>query len=207
MHTLFRTSSEHCFNTLRSHRLPQAMNNSVDNDNSSESTTLPRVADLETGIVISPLLVTIHTVTLSFVSVVGFFGNLAVFAAFGLNAKLRSKPFNLILLNLTLADFGVSCIIPFTIVYEQLGFWPLDVAACFFYILVDYGMTTMSALTMVLISVDRCWAACWSTTYRTLNTRKRTMLCIAALWLVLIDCRQELNLVTSAVISNLHCKN
>ena len=167
------------------------MNNS---DNSSESTTLPGVADMDTlptAIIISPLLLIINTVTLSIIAVIGFFGNLAVFAAFGLNAKLCSKPFNLILLNLTLADFGVSCIIPFTIVYEQLGFWPLDVAACFMFILVDYGMTTMSALTMVLISIDRCWAACWSTTYRTLNTRKRTVLCIAILWLVLINCQQE----------------
>lgn len=157
------------------------MNSSADNTNSSESSTLSGLDELA---ITNPFFLTITTVILSIIAVIGFFGNLAVFAAFGLNAKLRSKHFNLIILNLTLADFCVSCILPLTILYDKLGFWPLDAVTCFVYILGDYGMTTISALTMVLISVDRCWAACWSNSYRTLNTRKRTLLCIAVLWLV-----------------------
>lgn len=46
----------------------------------------------------------------------------------------------------------------------------------------DWGMTFASIYTLVAISVDRYWAACFSVHYKTHNTRRRTIVIIAIVW-------------------------
>ena len=46
----------------------------------------------------------------------------------------------------------------------------------------DWGMTFASIYTLVAISIDRYWAACYSLHYRRHNTKKRTIVIIVMIW-------------------------
>ena len=46
----------------------------------------------------------------------------------------------------------------------------------------DWGMTFASIYTLVAISIDRYWAACYSLHYRRHNTKRRTIVIIVMIW-------------------------
>jgi len=121
-------------------------------------------------------------------AVLGFVGNALTLLAFVTERKLLRKNFNLLLINLTVADLFVSVFdLPFQVIYNQLGYWPFGVVECALLIFVDWGMTFVSIFTLVAISIDRYWAACYAQSYKIHNTRKRTLICIAFVWLVMIN--------------------
>ena len=120
--------------------------------------------------------------------VLGFVGNFVTLSAFVVERKLLRKNFNLLILNLTVADLFVAVLdIPFQVVLNVLGYWPFGVVECALLIFCDWGMTFVSIFTLVAISIDRYWAACYAQSYKIHNTRKRTLTCIAFIWLVLIN--------------------
>src|SRR6218665_223932 len=130
----------------------------------------------------------IATVCFALIAVLAFIGNSVTLLAFVVERKLLRKNFNLLVLNLTLADMCLAVLdIPFQVVLNQLGYWPFGVVACGLLIFVDWGMTFVSIFTLVAISIDRYWAACYAQSYKIHNTRKRTLICIALIWFVLID--------------------
>ena len=53
---------------------------------------------------------------------------------------------------------------------------------CGLWIFMDWGMTFASIYTLVAISIDRYWAACYSVHYKLHNTRRRTIFIILLVW-------------------------
>lgn len=116
-------------------------------------------------------------------SVLGVIGNGLVLAAFVTERRLLRSNFNLFVLNLTAADLCVCGLdLPFQTIVNQMGYWPFHYVACALLVFCDWGMTFVSILTLVAISVDRYWAACWCQSYRIHNTRRRTLICVALIW-------------------------
>jgi len=127
----------------------------------------------------------ISSICFAIAGALGFVGNSVTLLAFIVERKLLRKNFNLLVLNLTLADMCVAVLdIPFQVALNLLGYWPFGVVECALLILVDWGMTFVSIFTLVAISLDRYWAACYAQSYKIHNTRKRTLICIAFIWLV-----------------------
>ncbi|ELT95665.1 hypothetical protein CAPTEDRAFT_110529 [Capitella teleta] len=116
------------------------------------------------------------------------FGNILVLLAFASDRKLGKINFNLYIVNLAITDICVSAIgMPLFALDLYRGSWPFDQVTCAFWILMDWGMTFLSIFTLVAISVDRYWAACWPNSYRKLNVTKfRTLVTIAIAWLCVI---------------------
>ncbi|ELT93321.1 hypothetical protein CAPTEDRAFT_74776, partial [Capitella teleta] len=121
------------------------------------------------------------------------FGNILVLLAFASDRKLGKINFNLYIVNLAITDVCVSAIaMPFFALDLYRGGWPFDQVTCALWIFIDWGMTFMSIFTLVAISVDRYWAACWPNSYRKLNVTKfRTLLnfvymctrlCVILIW-------------------------
>ncbi|ELU15881.1 hypothetical protein CAPTEDRAFT_108114 [Capitella teleta] len=115
-------------------------------------------------------------------------GNILVLLAFASDRKLGKINFNLYIVNLAITDICVSAIgMPLYTLGLYRGSWPFDQVTCAFWILLDWGMTFLSIFTLVAISVDRYWAACWPNSYRKLNVTKfRTLVTIAVAWLCVI---------------------
>ncbi|ELT97435.1 hypothetical protein CAPTEDRAFT_193393 [Capitella teleta] len=119
---------------------------------------------------------------------VTLFGNILVLLAFASDRKLGKINFNLYIVNLAITDICVSAIgMPLYALDLYRGSWPFDQVTCALWILLDWGMTFLSIFTLVAISVDRYWAACWPNSYRKLNVTKfRTLVTIAVAWLCVI---------------------
>lgn len=116
-------------------------------------------------------------------SVVGVVGNGVILLVFVVERKLLRNNFNLLILNLTLADLCIALLdLPFQLIANQWGYWPFHAVECALLVFCDWGMTFISIFTLVAISIDRYWAACWIQSYRIHNTRKRTLICIALIW-------------------------
>ena len=71
---------------------------------------------------------------------------------------------------------------PFYTINYAMCYWPFGEALCWMWIFMDWGMTFASIFTLVAISIDRYWAACWSSHYRNHNSRNRTLISIALIW-------------------------
>jgi len=129
-------------------------------------------------------------------ALVAFIGNIVVLAAFIVDRKqLLKVNFNLLIVNLSFIDLLVCVVdMPFTTTLGYYcNYWPRgNIIACAL-VLFDYWVLTMvSMMTMVCISIDRYWEACWSQHYRIHNTKTRTHICIACIWFVLI-CQESYN--------------
>ena len=123
-------------------------------------------------------------VALWIASILTFLGNLLVILAFVFEKRLMRINFNIYILNLAVTDVLVSITAtPFYSIYVYLGYWPFNEVVCAFWIFLDWGMTFASIYTLVGISIDRYWAACWPTSYRRYNTSKtRTILGVVGIW-------------------------
>jgi len=123
-------------------------------------------------------------------ALVAFIGNVVVLAAFIVDRKqLLKVNFNWFIVNLSFIDLLVSVVdMPFIIAASyHRNFWPRGkTIACAMVLLDDWMLTMVSMITVVGISIDRYWAACWSQHYRIHNTRARTHIFIAGTWFVLI---------------------
>jgi len=74
--------------------------------------------------------------------------------------------------------------IPFTgILGYKKSFWPKNsMFGCSMVLFDDWALTLLSMMTLVGISIDRYWAACWSQHYRIHNTRARALIFIGSIW-------------------------
>jgi len=121
-------------------------------------------------------------------ALVAFIGNIIVLAAFIVDRKQLPKVnFNLFIVNLSLIDLLISVVdMPFTLTLGYYSnYWPKgNIIACAMVLFDDWVLTQASLMTIVGISIDRYWAACWSQHYRIHNTRTRTHIFIACIWFV-----------------------
>ena len=118
-------------------------------------------------------------------AIVAFFGNLTVLAAFWVERKqLLRVHFNLYIVILTCLDLFLASIdIPLYIVsVYHYYLWPKDEIGCAIQSFIDQHLEPLSVMTVVSISIDRFWAACFSTHYRNHNTRLRMILLLGLMW-------------------------
>src|SRR6218665_1536498 len=158
---------------------PNATENNTSSNDSSDHETIDDYVDS------GWLTASVYVISCCYgiTSVVGVVGNGVILLVFIVERKLLRNNFNIFILNLTLTDLCIALLdLPFQVIANQLGYWPFGAVECALLVFCDWGMTFVSIFTLVAISMDRYWAACWSQSYRIHNTKKRTLFCIAGIW-------------------------
>lgn len=111
-------------------------------------------------------------------------GNSLVCIAVAIVQRLQS-PSNLLIVSLALSDLLVAVLVmPFSAVYELLGYWPFNSAVCDLWTSSDLIMCTASILNLCMISIDRYFVITRPFQYAIKRTPKRMGLMIAAVWVL-----------------------
>ncbi|XP_033115676.1 histamine H3 receptor-like [Anneissia japonica] len=86
------------------------------------------------------------------------FLNCLVLLSFAINRKIRSKPANVFILTLSLADLTVGVVsLPLGNIQLKYGYWAFGEIVCKLYLFIDYTACGVSAGCIVLLSLDRYW--------------------------------------------------
>ncbi len=102
------------------------------------------------------------------------FGNILVIISFLTDGKLRCKPSNWFLFNLSIADFFVGLVsLSINCVWWVAGRWPLGEMTCKFYIVIDCVAVYESVLTVIGISIDRMVMITYPVMYRNLEANSK----------------------------------
>ena len=132
----------------------------------------------------TPLQLVVISLIFAVLSLMTVAGNLFVIAAFRTEPSLR-LPHNYFLLSLAVADLAVGAVsLPFFGTYVIYGYrWPMGSLACDMWLALDYTMSSASAASLLLISLDRYYSIISPLAYRSLRTRKRVCIVITAAWI------------------------
>ncbi|NWV09081.1 HRH1 protein, partial [Ptilonorhynchus violaceus] len=110
--------------------------------------------------------------------------NLLVLCAVKTEKKLQTVG-NLYIVSLSVADLIVgAAVMPLNIVYLLSPVWPLGLAACLFWLSMDYVASTASIFNLFILCVDRYRSVRQPLRYLKYRTRTRASLLIAAVWLL-----------------------
>ena len=103
-------------------------------------------------------------------------GNLLVIVAYCRYEKVRAVPTNALIFSLSISDFLVgSMVLTINLVWVFRGYWMFGEIFCRLWSALDYSVTYMSTVTMVLISVDRFLLTTKGANYKVTWTRKRAI--------------------------------
>ncbi|XP_071492542.1 muscarinic acetylcholine receptor M4-like [Diadema antillarum] len=114
-------------------------------------------------------------------------GNAFIMTAYKVDEKIRARPGNLLILNLSISDFGIGITLIFNFVFLAGDRWPLGEIPCKLWIVLDYTCSYMSVLSITLISLDRYWMVKKKLAYRTYQTKKRILVTVAICWSIVIS--------------------
>lgn len=121
--------------------------------------------------------------TIAFISLVTVIGNLMVIVAFIRDHCIRFKVANLFILNLAITDFIVGAFMwPVNISWLLKDEWVHGEIVCKVWLIVDYSITMMSALTLVMISWNRYCVLSMGIKYQAFQTKKRVGLILFSTW-------------------------
>ncbi|XP_041452979.1 muscarinic acetylcholine receptor M5-like [Lytechinus variegatus] len=121
--------------------------------------------------------------TLSIIIAVTVLGNAMVIAAYFRDKRIRNNVANLLILNLAITDFVVGAfIISIDTAWIIKDVWTYGEVFCKIWLDVDFVVTMMSLLTMVLISWDRYCLLTMGMRYKTFQTKKRICVILAISW-------------------------
>ncbi|XP_030844199.1 muscarinic acetylcholine receptor M3-like [Strongylocentrotus purpuratus] len=113
-------------------------------------------------------------------------GNMMVIAAYFRDQRIRSNVANIFILNLAVTDFIVcTFIISINTSWIVKGYWAYGEVFCKLLITVDFVVTMMSVITMVLISWDRYCLVTMGMRYKTFQTKKRIGVILFVAWMSL----------------------
>ncbi|KAM4557866.1 trace amine-associated receptor 13c-like [Odontesthes bonariensis] len=118
---------------------------------------------------------------LSSISVLTAVLNLLVIISISHFRQLHT-PTNLLLLSLAVSDFFVGLFLVFQIVLID-GCWFLGDLMCILYQYLGCIITSASVETLVIISIDRYVAICYSLHYSSKITQKRVKICVCGCWI------------------------
>nr|XP_054774418.1 histamine H2 receptor-like [Lytechinus pictus] len=123
--------------------------------------------------------------TLSIIIAVTVVGNAMVITAYFRDKRIRNNVANLFILNLAITDFVVGAfIISINTAWIMKDVWTYGEVFCKIWLDVDFVVTMMSTLTMVLISWDRYCLLTMGMRYKTFQTKKRICVILAISWTI-----------------------
>lgn len=112
------------------------------------------------------------------------FGNILSLVTICYNTRLRQQVSYWFVMNLAVIDLLVSLtVVPLNIVWEYYGTWPFSKAGCEFFTFADIAFSTISAYSIVLVSIDKYFYITYSIQYFDKMTRKLAVILIIAVWI------------------------
>ncbi|XP_041453255.1 histamine H3 receptor-like [Lytechinus variegatus] len=124
---------------------------------------------------------------ISLIILVTVVGNLLVILAYIQDRCIRLKVANIFILNLAITDFIVGAFMwPVTISWLIKDTWVYGEIICKVWLIVDYTVTTMSAITLLMISWNRYCLFSSAVTHRVFQTKKGVGLMILSTWICVI---------------------
>ncbi|XP_072178304.1 5-hydroxytryptamine receptor 1F-like [Diadema setosum] len=110
-------------------------------------------------------------------------GNLLVIMAFCRYQRVRAIPTNTLIFSLSVCDFLTGLmVLTVNLAWVYRGYWPFGEVFCKFWSALDYTVTCMSSITIVLISLDRFLLVTQKHRYRIVWTRRRVSIICAICW-------------------------
>nr|XP_054774500.1 histamine H3 receptor-like [Lytechinus pictus] len=111
-------------------------------------------------------------------------GNIFVVAAFIRDARIRSSMANLFIVNLAITDLIVgSIVMSFNLVDIVKGHWSFGETFCKLWSTLEFTLTLMSTLTMLMISWDRYCLLTMGIGYNTYQTKRRVGTVLSVSWI------------------------
>ncbi|NXA92230.1 HRH1 protein, partial [Melanocharis versteri] len=118
------------------------------------------------------------------ISLVTIVMNVLVLCAVKTEKKLQTVG-NLYIVSLSVADLIVgAAVMPLHILYLLSSKWPLGLAACLFWLSMDYVASTASILNLFILCMDRYRSVQQPLKYLRYRTKMRALLLILAVWLL-----------------------
>jgi hypothetical protein len=120
---------------------------------------------------------------MSIINVFMFFGNTLSIVAICYTKKLRQQVSYWFVLNLAVIDLIISVtVVPINTIWEYYGTWPFSKTTCEFFTFADISFSTISAYSIVLVSIDKYIYITYSIHYYDKMTRKIALLMIGGVW-------------------------
>lgn len=124
---------------------------------------------------------------MSIMNILMLFGNILSIVTICSTAKLRQKVSYWFVMNLAVIDLIISVtVVPLNIVWEYYGTWPLSKPTCEFFTFADISFSTISAYSIVLVSIDKYLYITYSLHYYEKMTRKLALCLILAVWIMVL---------------------
>lgn len=122
---------------------------------------------------------------MSIINVFMFFGNILSIVTICYTPKLRQQVSYWFVMNLAVIDFVISVtVVPINTFWEYYGTWPFSRATCEFFTFADISFSTISAYSIVLVSIDKYMYITYSIHYYDKMTRKTAAIMIIAVWIM-----------------------
>ncbi|KAH3860525.1 tyramine receptor tyra-2-like [Dreissena polymorpha] len=117
-------------------------------------------------------------------NVIMFFGNLLSIATIMSTPKLRQQTSYWFVMNLAVIDLLISVtVVPLNTIWEYHGTWPFSQITCEFFTFADIAFSTISAYSIMLVSIDKYIYITYSIHYFEKMTRRLAVILICAVWI------------------------
>ncbi|XP_045708868.1 alpha-1A adrenergic receptor isoform X4 [Phyllostomus hastatus] len=112
----------------------------------------------------------------------GVLGNILVILSVACHRHLHSVT-HYYIVNLAVADLLLtSTVLPFSAIFEILGYWAFGRVFCTIWAAVDVLCCTASIMGLCIISIDRCIGVSYPLRYPTIVTQKRGLMALLCVW-------------------------
>ncbi|XP_052770036.1 tyramine receptor tyra-2-like [Mya arenaria] len=126
---------------------------------------------------------TFLVVFMAVINVFMFLGNLLSIVTICSTPKLRRQVSYWFVMNLAIIDFIISItVVPLNTIWEYYGTWPFSRITCEFFTFADIAFSTISAYSIVLVSLDKYIFITYSIHYFEKMTRKIAVILIVGVW-------------------------
>ena len=122
-------------------------------------------------------------VSMSILNVFMLLGNIASIVTIATSSRLRKQVSYWFVLNLAITDTFISVtVVPLNTMWEYYGIWPLGKKACEFVTFADISLSTVSAYSIVLVSIDKYIYITHAIQYHNHMTKRVALILILIVW-------------------------